>query len=60
MTDPKGPGRPRVGPGDVTKIVTMRLPSSLVAKLDEVAARCGVGRSEMIRTLIRKELDEWS
>lgn len=47
MTDKRGRGRPPVG-----RVVQVKIPDDLIARLDRVAAEHGISRSELMRRLL--------
>lgn len=49
----RGPGRPEIGPP-----IKATMPPEITARLDEIAARDGVSRAEVIRRLLEQALDE--
>jgi hypothetical protein len=59
MTKPKrGPGRPPLAPGDRRIAVHVRFNPSTLARLDELAARWGVTRTEALERLVWGEEKE--
>ena len=51
----RGPGRPPLW-GEPQQHIGLRLPSSIVAEIDEAAGESGQGRSEWIRQVLRRSL----